>query len=171
MKQAGTKVVVFLRRCQSLIAWGICFCLVAMTFFQKHLSGDLWIIALMFGMFANFAVIGKYGERYPLPERFKAFVILALVLSGLFAFFNFWVYIFAHSDGQPRMVDGRYVLDYKGTIAAYLTEQEYHRLKCAEQRFWAGHLSFFYAMAMYGHLKSGPKLKVWTPDRIKKGDL
>ena len=170
MKQAGTKVVVFLRRCQSLIAWEICFCLAAMTFFQKHLPGDIWIIALMFGMFANFAVIWKYGERYPLPERFKVFVILALVLSGLFAFFNFWVYIFAY-DGVPRIVDGRYVLDYKGTIAAYLTEREYHQLKCVEQRFWAGHLSFFYAGAMYLHLKSGPKLKVWTPDRIKKGDL
>ena len=171
MKQAGAKLIVFLRCYQSLIAWGICAVMVLMTFFQRHLPGDLWIIALMFGMFANFAVIGKYGERYPLPERFKVFVILALILSGLFAFFNFFVYFFTYPGGQPKIVDGRYVLDYKGTIAAYLTEQEYHRLKCVEQRFWAGHLSFLYAGAMYLHLKSGLKLKVWTPNRIKKGDL
>ena len=171
MKQAGKRIIVCLRHCQSLIAWGICAVLVLMTFFQLHLPGEIGIIAPMVGMFVNFAVIGKYGERYPLPERFKAFVIFALVLSGLFAFFNFWVYFFTYPGGQPRIVGGRYVLDYKGTIAAYLTEQEYHRLKCAEQRFWAGHPLFFYAITMYGHLKSGLKLTVWTPDRIKKGDL
>lgn len=171
MKQVGKRFITFLRCHQSLIAWGICAAALGMTFFQRHLPGDIWILVMGAGMFANLAVIGRYGERYPLPERWKPFVILVLILSGLFAFFNFFAYLLTDPGGQPMIVDGRYVLDYKGTIAAYLTEQEYHRMKCEEQRLWAGHLLFFYAGTMYLHLKSGLKLKFWTPDRIKKGDF
>lgn len=171
MRQAGIKLIVFLRCYQSLIAWGICAAILIMTFFQRHLPGDIWIFVLGVGMFVNLALIGKNREKYPLPEKWKPFVIFVLILSGLFAFFNFFAYLLTDPGGQPMIVDGQYVLDYKGTVAGYLTEQEYHRLKCGEQRLWAGHLSFFYAGTMYLHLKSGIKLKFWTSDRIKKGDL
>ena len=86
MKQAGAKIIVFLRCYQSLIAWGICVCLVVMTFFQLHLPGDIWIIALMIGLFA-------------------------------------------------------------------------------------GHLLFFYAGTMFLHCDRKIKLRFWTPEKIKKGDL
>ena len=171
MRQAGTKLIVFLRCSQSLIAWGICAAILIMTFFQRHFPGDIWILVLGVGMFINLALIRKNGEKYPLPERFKAFVILVSILSGLFAFFNFFAYLLTDPGGQPMIVDGQYVLDYKGTVTAYLSEQEYHRLKCEEQRLWAGHLSFFYAGTMYLHLKSGIKLKFWKPDKIRKGNL
>ena len=85
MRQAGTKLIVFLRCYQSLIAWGICAAILIMTFFQRHFPGDIWILVLGVGMFINLALIRKNGEKYPLPERFKAFVILVSILSGLFA--------------------------------------------------------------------------------------
>lgn len=171
MKQAGAKLIVFLRCHQSLIAWGICAVVVLMTFLQRHLPGEIWIIALFFGMFVNFFLVCKNRERYPMPGRFKVFVIVALILSGLFAFTNFFICLWPLMNGSPRIVDGNYILDYKGTVAKYITEQEYHRLKCIEQRLFSGHLLFFYTGTMFLHLQSKLKLRVWTPERIKKGDL
>ncbi|MBD5133390.1 MAG: hypothetical protein HDT38_02800 [Clostridiales bacterium] len=171
MKQENTGFFPFLRCYHSLIAWGICAVVVLMTFFQWHLPGDLWIIALIFGMLVNLFLVCKNRERYPMPGRFKAFVIVALILSGLFAFTNFFICLWPLMDGSPRIVDGNYILDYKGTVVKYITEQEYHRLKCIEQRLFSGHLLFFYTGTMFLHLQSKLKLQVWTPERIKKGGL
>lgn len=172
MKQAGTKLIVFFWCYQSLIAWGVCAAVLMMTFSQRHLPGDIWILVLGVGMFANLAIIGKHGGRYPLPGKLKAFVIFVLILSGLFAFFNFFAYLLTYPGGQPKIVDGCYALDYKGTVVRHLTEQEYHRLKCAEQRLFAGPLLFFYTGIMYLHLAGNRlKFKVWTPEKVKKGDM
>ena len=160
MKQASTRFATFLRCYQSL-----------MTFFRRYLPGELWIAGLFIGMFVNLFLVCKNRSHYPMPGRFKIFVIAALILSGIFTVINFFLCLWPLEAGSPKIVDGSYVLDYKGTIAKYITEEEYHRLKCIEQRLFSGHLLFFYAGTMYLHLKSEIKFQMWTPNRMQKGDL
>lgn len=155
----------------TLIAWVICAALVIMTFFNLHCPGEWLPVVCVLGVFAELYFLGKYGEKYPLPNRFRPFVMLALVISALFAFSNFWLSMIALKDGMPRIVDGTYVLDYKGTVAAYLTEEEYHRLKCIEQRFCAGHTLFFYAGLMFLHCDKKVKVRLWPQNKVKRGDL
>ena len=170
MKPAKTGFISFLKCYQSLIAWGICLCLVVMTFFQKHLPGELWIVVLLPGIFVNLYFVAKNREVYPLPGRFRGMVIVALVLCGGFAFINFFLSFMELAKGEPRILDGTYILDYKGTVAEYITQQEYHRLKCVEQRFYAGHMLFFYAGAMFLHCNRKMKLRIWTWEKVNKGD-
>ena len=170
MKQVGKRFVTFLRCYQSLIAWGICAAVLLMTFSQRHLPGNLWIAVLFIGMFANLFIVCKNRKRYPMPDRCKTFVIVVLILSGLFALINFFVCLGPLMSGSPQIVDGSYILDYKGTVVEYITEQEYHWLKCIEQRLFAGHLLFFYAGTMFLHCEKKVKLQFWTPDKIKRGD-
>ena len=169
MKQEKIGFIPFLKCYQSLIAWGICLCLVIMTFFQKHLSGEWWMIILVLGFFVNVYFAVKNREAYPLPGRFRGWVIIAAVLCGGFAFINFFISMMELAKGFPRILDGAYIIDYKGTVAEYITRQEYHRLKCVEQRFFAGHMLFFYAGAMFLHCNRKIKFQFWTREKINKG--
>ena len=157
MKREETGLVPFLKRYHSLIAWGICLSLVVMTFFQRHLPGEWWMIVLVSGFFVNLYSVAKNKEAYPLPGRLRRLVIVAVVLCGGFAFINFFLSMMELAKGYPRVLDGAYIIDYKGTVAEYITQQEYHRLKCVEQRFWAGHTLFFYAGAMFLHCERKEK--------------
>ena len=170
MKQGKTGFIPFLKRYHSLIAWGICLCLVVMTFFQRHLPGEWWMVALFLGFFANLYFVSKNREAYPFPGRFRGMVIAALILCGGFAFINFFLSLMELAKGDPRILDGAYILDYKGAVAEYITQQEYHRLKCVEQRFFTGHMLFFYAGVMFLHCDRKLKLQIWTWKKVNKGD-
>ena len=170
MKQEKTGLVPFLKRYHSLIAWVICLCLVVMTFFQRHLPGEWWMIVLVPGFFVNLYFVTKNGEAYPLPGWFRSWVIAVTVICGGFAVINFFLSMVELAKGYPRVLDGAYIIDYKGTVAEYITQREYHRLKCVEQRFWAGHMLFFYAGAMFLHCDRKIKLQIWTWKKVKKGD-
>ena len=170
MKRKETGLAPFLRRYFSLIAWGICLCLAVMPFFQLHLPGMWWGFLLALGLFAELYFMGKNGVAYPLPDRLRGWVIAAAVLCGVFATVNFFISIVELAKGYPRILDGAYIIDYKGTVAEYITQQEYHRLKCVEQRFWAGHALFFYAGEMFLHCNQKMKLQIWTWKKVNKGD-
>ena len=170
MKQEKAGLIPFLKRYHSLIAWGICLCLVVMTFFQRHLPGEWWIFVMGLGIFVNLYFVSKNSEAYPLPGRFRGWIIAVVVLCGVFATVNFFISLVELAKGDPRILDGAYIIDYKGTVADYITQREYHRLKCVEQRFIAGHMLFFYAGAMFLHCDRKIKLQVWTWKKVKKGD-
>ena len=170
MKREETGLIPFLKRYHSLIAWGICLCLVVMTFFQRHLPGEWWMIVLVPGIFVNLYFVSKNSEAYPLPGRFRGWVIAVVILCGVFATVNFFLSMVELAKGYPRVLDGVYIIDYKGTVAEYITQQEYHRLKCVEQRLWAGHTLFFYAGEMFLHCDRKMKLRIWTWEKVKKGD-
>ena len=170
MKREETGLVPFLKRYFSLIAWVVCLCLVVMTFFRLHLPGEWWMIVLVSGAFVNLYFVTKNREAYPLPGRFRGWIIAVAVICGVFATVNFFISLVELAKGDPRILDGAYIIDYKGTVAEYITRQEYHRLKCVEQRFWAGHTLFFYAGAMFLHCDRKMKLQIWTWEKFKKGD-
>ena len=170
MRQGKTGLIPFLKRYHSLITWGICLCLVVMTFFQRYLPGEWWIFVMGLGIFVNLYFVSKNSEAYPLPGRFRGWVIAVVVLCGVFATVNFFISMMELAKGDPRILDGAYIIDYKGTVAEYITQQEYHRLKCVEQRFWAGHTLFFYAGEMFLHCDRKMKLRIWTWEKVKKGD-
>jgi len=151
LRQKTPPVAAFFRHYHSLIAWLICLSMLLMTFFHQHLTGELWILALWVGIGVNFYFACKNNEAYPLPKKLRPYIIAALVLSAVFAIVNFFVSIKPLSYGEPRIVSGQYVLDYKGTIKRTLSEQEYHSMKCVEQRFWSGHSLFFYTVTMFFH--------------------
>ena len=168
MKREETGLVPFLKRYQSMIAWGICLCLVVMTFFQLHLPGEWWMIVLVSGFFVNLYFVTKNGEAYPLPGRFRGWVIAVTVICGVFAGINFFLTMMV-MEGSPDILDGAYITRGKGFvrgIVEYITEQEYHRLKCVEQRFIAGHMLFFYALLMCGSLRKKKRLS----NAEEKGD-
>ena len=170
MKQEKTGLVPFLRRYHSLIAFGACLCLVVMTFFRLHLPGEWWILVMGPGIFVNLYFASKNSKAYPLPGRFRGWVIAAVVLCGGFAVINFFISMVELAKGDPGILDGAYIIDYKGTVAEYITREEYHRLKCVEQRFAAGHMLFFYAGTMFLHCDRVMKLQIWTWNRVNKGD-
>ena len=170
MKQDKTGFIPFLKRYHSLIAWVICLCLVVMTFFQKHLPGEWWMIVLFPGFFVNLYFVVKNSEAYPLPGRLRGGIIAVTVICGVFAIVNFFISLMDLAKGFPRILDGAYIIDYKGTVAEYITQQEYHRLKCVEQRLFAGHILFFYAGAMFLHCDRKLKLQIWTWKKVHKGD-
>ena len=160
MKREETGLVPFLKRYFSLIAWGICLCLVVMTFFQLHLPGEWWMIAMFLVLLFDFYFVAKNREAYPLPDRFRGWVIAVTAICAVFAGINFFISMMELARGDPRILDGAYIIDYKGTVAEYIAEQEYHRLKCVEQRFAAGHMLFFYAMMMLAHCEKKVKLHI-----------
>ena len=170
MKQEKTGLVPFLKRYHSLIAWVICLCLVVMTFFQLHLPGEWWMIVLVPGIFVNLYFVSKNSEAYPLPDRLRGWVIAAAVLCGVFAFFSvIFGFVELFPTGSPDILDGAYITRGKGFvrgIVEYITEQEYHRLKCVEQRMIAGHMLFFYALLMCGSLRKKKRLS----NAEEKGD-
>ena len=170
MKREETGLVPFLKRYFSLIAWGICLCLVVMTFFQLHLPGKLWGFFLVLGCFVELYFMGKNGDTYPLPYRLRRWVIAAAVLCGVFTFFsNIFCSAELFPKGSPDILDGAYITRGKGFvrgIVEYITEQEYHQLKCVEQRLIAGHMLFFYALLMCGSLRKKKQLS----NAEKKGD-
>ena len=170
MKQGKTGLVSFLKRYFSLIAWGICLSLAVMPFFQLHLPGEWWMIVLVSGTFVNLYFVTKNRESYPLPGRFRGWVIAVTVICGVFTTVNFFISIMELAKGYPRVLDGAYIIDYKGTVAEYITRQEYHRLKCVEQRSVAGHMLFFYAGAMFLHCDRKIKFQIWTWEKVNKGD-
>lgn len=170
MKREETGFIPFLKRYQSLIAWGICLCLVVMTFFQLHLPGEWWMVALFLVLFLDFYFAAKNREAFPLPGRFRGWIIAVTVICGVFATVNFFISLVELEKGYPRVLDGAYIIDYKGTVAEYITRQEYDRLKCMEQRFFAGHMLFFYAGAMFLHCDRKMKLQIWTWEKVNKGD-
>ena len=151
-----------MKRYFSLIAWGICLSLVVMTFFQLHLPGKLWGFLLVLGVFAELYFMGKNGVAYPLPDRLRGWVIAVTVICGVFAFFSdIFGFVELFPKGSPDILDGAYITRGKGFvrgIVEYITEQEYHRLMCVEQRFWAGHMLFFYALLMCGSLRKKKRL-------------
>ena len=170
MKRDETGLISFLRCYQSLIAWVICFCLVAMTFFQLHLPGKLWGFFLVLGVFAELYFMGKNRDAYPLPDRFRGWVIAAAVLCGVFAFFSvIFAFVELFPTGSPDILDGAYITRGKGFVRGtvrYITQQEYHRLMCVEQRVIAGHMLFFYALLMCGSLQKKKRLS----NAEEKGD-
>ena len=168
MKREETGLVPFLKRYFSLIAWGICLSLVVMTFFQLHLPGKLWGFFLVLGCFAELYFMSKIGDAYPLPDRFRGWVIAVTVICGVFAGINFFLTMMV-MEGSPDILDGAYITRGKGFvrgIVEYITEQEYHRLKCVEQRLIAGHMLFFYALLMCGSLRKKKRLS----NAEEKGD-
>ena len=168
MKREETGLVPFLKRYQSLIAWGICLSLAVMPFFQLHLPGMWWGFLLALGLFAELYFMGKNGVAYPLPDRFRGWVIAVTVICGVFAGINFFLTMMV-MEGSPDILDGAYITRGKGFIRGvveYITEQEYHRLMCVEQRFWAGHMLFFYALLMCGSLRKKKRLS----NAEEKGD-
>ena len=170
MKREETGFVPFLKRYFSLIAWGICLCLVVMTFFQLHLPGEWWMFALSLVLLLDFYFVIKNGEAYPLPDRLRGWVIAVTVICGGFAGINFFLSMMV-MEGSPDILDGAYITRGKGFvrgIVEYITEQEYHRLKCVEQRLIAGHMLFFYALLMYGSLRK--KKHTANPVAEEKGD-
>ena len=158
MKREETGLVPFLKRYFSLTAWVICLCLVVMTFFQRHLPGEWWMIVLVSGAFVNLYFVTKNREAYPLPGRFRGWIIAVTVICGVFTTVNFFISMMELWKGDPRILDGAYIIEYKGRVREYITQQEYHRLKCVEQRFWAGHMLFFYVLLMCGSLRKKKRL-------------
>ena len=170
MKQGKTGLIPFLKRYFSLITWGICLCLAVMPFFQLHLPGKLWGFFLGLGVFAELYLMVKNRDAYPLPDRFRGWVIAAAVLCGVFTFFSdIFCSVELFPKGSPDILDGAYITRGKGFvrgIVEYITEQEYHRLKCVEQRLIAGHMLFFYALLMCGSLRKKKRLS----NAEEKGD-
>ena len=152
MKHKIGKIITFLRCYQSLIVWIICVSVLIMTFFHGYLLGEWWGIVFGAGIFVNLYFVGKNRERYPLPGKFKKFAMAALIVSFLFSFPNFFLCLAETEHSIPEIVDGSFALvNYDGKGTKFITEEEYHHLKCVEQRLWAGHCLFFFSLAMYGH--------------------
>lgn len=152
MRRTAGRIITFLRCYQSLIVWTICVFLVAMTFFNAYVPGKWYIPAVYLGMFVNLYMVGKNGERYPLPGKFKNFATAVMVVSFIFACLNFFLCSAETKGSVPEIVDGAYALvNYDGAGTKFITEQEYHHLKCIEQRLWVGHSMIFYSFAMRAH--------------------
>ena len=83
-----------------------------------------------------------------IPEKYFKCVIVILIFSVLFSFFDSFFTLPGWVNGSPRIIDGNYVLQNKGTISK-ITEQEYHRFKCLEQQNEAAHMMTGYAIVMF----------------------
>ncbi len=66
----------------------------------------------------------------------------------IYATINFILFIQASGGGVPDFLDGKYVLNNRGSIIRELTESEYYRMKANELRGLSGHWMSFYGFAM-----------------------
>lgn len=132
----------------SLILWIICAGLVGMTFFTHIPTVDgKWIVILGFCVILNLFRKRKTKFRW---KKFRIFTISILIFSFIFTFFNFWFGMAELGLGNPEEINGAYYqVSYDGLGTKLLSENEYHRLRRVEQRFYAGHLLSFAALGLF----------------------
>ncbi len=146
MKQTAVRYFTFLRCYHTLIIWGLYAGLVLMTFFRLHLPGERWIWISWLGVAGYFFSMTKLKSHQSIPRKYLKLLVVILICSILFSLFDSFFTISGWANGRPRLMEGSYVLIYKGSVKNSLTEQEYHFLKCLEQQNEAAHMLVFWAI-------------------------
>ncbi|KUO58390.1 MAG: hypothetical protein APF84_13210 [Gracilibacter sp. BRH_c7a] len=90
-----------------------------------------------------FAIL-KIINVVPILMKVLAFVIF------IYAIVNLQLSL-GSANGQPQIVDGKYVLQQRGVITEYITEEEFNKYQAYQVRQFSGHWMMFYFLSATLH--------------------
>ncbi len=116
--------------------------------------------ALHVGVFVVFFPAMLAVARRGLQRDFRWFQgkgLSLLVVAFLYALVNFGLFIARAGDGSPATVDGRRVLQRKGTVLRELSESEYAYRQRLIVRGFSGHWMLFYLFSALALTAPSPR--------------
>ena len=117
------------------------------TYFGINLSENMpWVWLLHVGIFIAIIPLIKKDLWRDLFQRLPLWAKTLVVVLGVYAIFNFLLFLALSQGGSPQVRDGAYVLASHGTVIRELSEAEYRAQERYALRGVSGHWMIFYIL-------------------------